>query len=196
MCSSDLPALALREMHDLHMQILAGLSTSWNGYQQANAVRTSLEADTGSSVAEVATAARTLLARIDTVAGSLGGPSGFFFRRSTSPNFVGVNGALVRQLNQLELGDGAPTPGDLADYASSCSDLSKSVTAWRTISDKDLVAFNAVLTRNSLKPVAGGPAALTAPTCAAAKGGAAAKKARANAVEQDEDRDPDEPPSE
>lgn len=193
---SPATALALREMHDLHMQILAGLSTSWNGYQQANAVRTSLEADTGSSVAEVATAARTLLARIDTVAGSLGGPSGFFFRRSTSPNFVGVNGALVRQLNQLELGDGAPTPGDLADYASSCSDLSKSVTAWRTISDKDLVAFNAVLTRNSLKPVAGGPAALTAPTCAAAKGGAAAKKARANAVEQDEDRDPDEPPSE
>ena len=192
---SPATAIALREMHALHLKILAGMTESWSGYQQASAVLTSLAADTGSSVAEVAAAAKTLVARIDTVAGSPGAPGGFFFRRSTTPSFVGVNGALVRQLNQLEMGDGAPTPGDLADYASTCSDLGKSVTAWHAITEKDLVAFNAVLTKNNLAPVSGDPPALVAPTCGAGKGGATvAKKARTNEVEPDADRDPDEPP--
>jgi len=192
---SPATALALREMHALHVKILAGMTESWSGYQQASTVLTSLAADTGSSVAEVAAAAKTLVARIDTVAGSPGAPGGFFFRRSTTPSFVGVNGALVRQLNQLELGDGAPTPGDLADYASACTDLGKSVTAWHAITEKDLVAFNAVLTKNNLAPVSGDPPALVAPTCGAGKGGATvAKKARTNEVEPDADRDPDEPP--
>jgi hypothetical protein len=193
---SPATAAALREMHGLHMKILQGMSESWNGYQQAASVRAALAADTGSSVADVATGAKALAARIDTVAGSPGGPSGFFFRRSTTPSFVGVNGALVRQLNQLELGDGAPTPGDLADYASACSDLSKAAAAWHALNEKDIVAFNTVLAKNNLQPVVGAPSPLVVPTCGASKGGAAAKKARTNVIEQDEDRDPDAPPTE
>ena len=191
---SPASAAALRAEHGLQMKMTQAMAASWNAYHQATDLRASLAADTASSVADVAAGARTLAARIDTVAGNAGAPGGFFFRRSTTPNFAGVNGALVRQLNQLEMGDGMPTPGDLAVYASACRDLTKSVTAWQGIV-KDLPAFNALLTKNNLTPLAGDPPALAVPACGSTKGGAAtAKKARTNEPQQDEDRDPDQPP--
>ena len=195
---SPATAAALRAEHALDLKRLQGLTESWEGYQQANALREGVAADTGAGMpAEVATTARALAARIDSVAGTLGGPGGFFFRRSTTPNFVGVNGALVRQLNQADQGDGMPTPAEVANYNSACSDLGKAVTTWRSITTKDVVALNALLSKNNLKPLAGDPSALAVPACGGARSGAAATKARTgNQVPEDEDRDPDEPPSE
>jgi hypothetical protein len=186
----------LREGHALVMKMYKGITEAWDGYHQATGVLATLAADTASSVTEVATAAKSLTARIDSVAGSPTGGRGFFRRGGPRPppSFVEVNGSLVRQLNQAEQGDGAPTPADLAAYAAVCTDLSKAVTAWRTISEKDVVAFNAMLTKNNLTPVSGDPPALVVPSCGAAKGGATVKKAHTNGPEPDEDHDPDQPP--
>ena len=187
---------ALRADHALSMKVYNGITESWDGYQQAAAVRAGLAADTGSSVAEVATAAKALVARVDSVAGNPTGGRGFFFRRGgppPPPSFVEVNGALVRQLNQSEMGDGAPTPANVAAYEAQCVDLRKAVTTWRAIGAKDLVAFNAVLTQHHLTPVPEDPRALAVPECGAAKGGATAAKARGNQELGDEDRDPDQP---
>ena len=194
---SQATAAALREQHALQMKMTQGLNESWDGYQQAVSVRTALAADIGSGVpAEVATAARALLERIDSVAGNPGGGRGFFFRRAAAaPTFVEVNGGLVRQLNQIEMGDGAPTPATQADYASACTDLGKVVTAWQGATGKDLVSLNALLTKNSLTPVGGDRPALAMPVCGGAQGGRAVTKPRpGNEVPADDDRDPDQPP--
>jgi hypothetical protein len=195
---SPATAVALREEHALQMKMVQGMAEAWDGYHQAAAVRTTLAADTGAGVpADVAQAARALSARIDTVAGNPTGGRGFFRfgGQAAPPTFVAVNGALVRQINNIEMGDGAPTPATQAEYAATCSDLKKAVTAWQGITTKDLVAFNALLSKNNLTPLAGDPPALAVPVCGGAKGGAAVAKARAgNEVPTDEDRDPDEPP--
>jgi len=192
---SPATAGALRAEHALQMKMTQGMSEAWDAYHQAADVRTGVAADTGSSVAEVATAAKALAARIDTVMGNAGAPGGFFFRRPTTPNFSGASGALARQLNQIELGDGAPTPGDLAAYGTACSDLATALTAWQGIV-KDLPAFNALLAKNGLAAVSAG-APLAMPVCGGGKGGAAVTKRKpGNEVPDadDPDRDPDEPP--
>ena len=186
---------ALRAEHALEMQLVRGMQASWDAYHSAETLLEAVAADTGSAVTDVAAQARVLAARLDTVEGNARAPGGFFFRRPTTPNFAGANGAMVRQINQLDQGDGAPTPGDLAQYASACRDLAAVDTAWRGIL-KDLPAFNAVLTRNGLTAVPAPAGAVAMPACPPGKPGAAATRRRRvnEALDQDQDRDPDQPP--
>lgn len=76
------------------------------------------------------------------------------------------------QLRTLDYGDMAPNQAMQRAWVSACSDLRSAVMTWRSLSEKNLPAFNAVLTRNNLKPIAAPPATLELPTCAAAPGAA------------------------
>ena len=56
----------------------------------------------------------------------------------------------------------------LRGWVNVCTDMRTAISAWRQINEKDLVAFNAVLTRNNLRPIAAAAPTLPMPVCAAA----------------------------
>lgn len=65
-----------------------------------------------------------------------------------------VNGALIRQLGTLDSGDMAPNEPMMNAFKASTEEFKKVELAWKTLNDKDLVALNAVLTKNNLKALA------------------------------------------
>jgi photosystem II stability/assembly factor-like uncharacterized protein len=163
----------LHMQHALAMKVYDGLKTAWDGYQQVNLMRTAVTGFTGAgNLPEVSTAATAFLAKLNEVGGTAGGRGRFggggFGGRggpATPPNFVGVNGALAGELSALEPGDMAPNQPMLAAYARRCGDLRAVMANWRALQDQELVAFNAVLTSNNLKPVAAAVQTLQVPGC-------------------------------
>ena len=158
--------------YGLQAKILAGMRASWDGYQQVAAARASALADTVSTLpAVVVTAAKSLDSTLVAVGGNPEGGRGFGGFRAgppPPPTFVGVNGTLGGQVNALETGDMAPTPSMQAAYEATCRDLATAAATWRSINGPGgaIETFNAVATRNNLKPVAATAAPLAAPTCA------------------------------
>ena len=166
---SPATAADLVYQHALEMKLYAGVQEAWEGHDQAQTLDKAAEAAVASA-ADLADSAKAFEARVDSVGGSTeGGGRRFFFRgrgAATPPNFVAVNGDLIRQLGTVGQGDIRPTPAMEAAYVSGCKDLAKAVTAWRAVNAKELPAFNAMLSRHGLHPVA--PAApLPVPTCTA-----------------------------
>ena len=84
------------------------------------------------------------------------------------PNFAGLNGSLIRQLDTLDFGDMAPNEPMMKVWGAGCADLRTAVMNWHAINAKDLPAFNAVLTKNSLKAIPVATPALAVPVCAPA----------------------------
>jgi len=162
----------VRAQYALQMKIIAGMKQSWDGYHQVAALRTAVVADTASALpAAVVAAAKAFDSTLALVGGDLeggrGGGGGFFGAGPRpAPTFVSVNDNLVRQINTLENGDLAPTPGMQTAYVAGCRDLQTAVTAWTGINGAPLAALNAVLTQNNLKPFAATGRALVAPGCA------------------------------
>ena len=107
-----------------------------------------------------------------------------------SPNFAAINGkeggegvlfSMNGQLRTNDFGDMAPNEPMRRGWVNVCTDLRSAVATWKAINAKDLVAFNAVLTRNNLRPIAAAAATLPMPVCAAAppaKGAAAGRGGR------------------
>ncbi|MGE5760229.1 MAG: hypothetical protein ACM37V_07700, partial [Gemmatimonadota bacterium] len=176
--------------------IYQGIEAAWDGYHQVAAVRAGLAADTEPSApAEVAQQAKAFEGKLDTLAGNPERGRGFFRGGpQPPPNFVGVNAALVRQLNSLDLADMAPTQAMLDGYATVCGDLKTVVTAWQTARTRDLSALNALLTKNGRPAVSASGAALEIPVCGAGAragtGVAAGRRANAPSPEDDPDETP------
>jgi hypothetical protein len=76
---------------------------------------------------------------------------------------VSMNG----QLKVLDMSDIPPNPTKLAGWRSVCTDLRTAVTNWRAINATDLVTFDALLARNSIKPIAAASPSLALPVCVA-----------------------------
>jgi hypothetical protein len=93
------------------------------------------------------------------------------------PNFATLNGtepgessvllSMNGQLRTLDYGDMAPNEAMQRAWVSVCTDMKSAVTTWQAINDKDLVAFNAILRRNNLPPIARAATALPVPDCTA-----------------------------
>jgi photosystem II stability/assembly factor-like uncharacterized protein len=152
----------------LQFKMYSGMKDSWAGYQQVSAMRALVAADTAGRPAEVVTAAKAFDSTLAALSGNPEGRSFAGFGRAgppPNPSFVSVNGGLVQQVNDQENGDMAPTEAMQAGYAAACKDLAKAITAWTTLNGAPLVAFNAVLAKNSLTPVAAAAPALRAPVC-------------------------------
>jgi photosystem II stability/assembly factor-like uncharacterized protein len=163
---------ALAAQHELQMRIYRGMREAWDGYQQAAALRSALAADTGSSLpADVVQAARSLGARLDTVAGNAAARGPGFFRggaRAAPPNLVQVNGSLGRQLNAQDLADLSPTGAMLADYAAGCQDLRAAITSWRAIRGAGLAGLDSLLAQHALAPLTATGQPPAVPACGAA----------------------------
>jgi hypothetical protein len=112
----------VRAQYALATRIVAAMQASSDGYSQVAAARAGAGAD----------AARdSILAAVGGEPG--GGRGGFRPGGPPPPTFAGVNGTLGSQLNALETGDLAPTPGMQAAYAAACKDLATAVATWTRI---------------------------------------------------------------
>jgi photosystem II stability/assembly factor-like uncharacterized protein len=171
----------LRAQHGLQMKLYAGSEEAWDGYQQVAAMRAAVATISRSKPeAEVTAAASAFDARLTAIGGTAGGgrgrggPGGAGGGGGTRggtpppPNFVGLNGSLIRQLDTLDFGDMAPNEPMTRAWAAGCADLKSTVARWRELNGKDLAAFNAILVKNSLSPVAAASPALAQPVCATA----------------------------
>jgi photosystem II stability/assembly factor-like uncharacterized protein len=156
----------LRAQHELLMKLQADMRTTWEGYQQASALREAVRAAAGpSATGDLGAAVSTFETNLDSIAGNPRGQGGFRRGREAAPNFVGLNGELVGQLDAQDNADMAPTPAMLAAYHNVCTDLQSAVSRWRTATGSGLNALNAALSRGGRPPVAAPKSALTAPSC-------------------------------
>jgi len=174
---SPATAADLLAQHNLQMKLYGGAKTSWDGWHQAQAVRDAVaQVVMGNPPAEVKAAA----ARLDSLIAQVQGdptPLPNFGRHAGPPTFAALNGtepgesiplvSMNGQLRTTDYGDMAPSAAMLAAWRMACTDLRSAVATWASINAKDLVAFNALLAKSNLKPVAAAPA-LAAPVCVTA----------------------------
>jgi hypothetical protein len=171
-------AADLAALHDLQMKLYNGTRESWDGFQQVAAMRAAItEVTRGSVPKEVADAAATLQAKLT----QLGGPTTFTGGRAAGApgvSFSVINGveaeegavlvSMNGQLKVIDMSDIPPNPTKLAAWRNICGDLRSALTSWRAINATDLVAFNALLLKNNLKPVAPATPMLPLPVCGTA----------------------------
>jgi photosystem II stability/assembly factor-like uncharacterized protein len=169
------PATAgdLRAQHDLQMKLYDGIKTAYAGYEQVSATRAALAAIQKSNPPpDVASAIAALDTRLVAAAGAQPGQRG----RGASagnpgpipepPAFATINGTMVRQLETLDSGDMAPTDPQRAAFFVACGDLRGRIASWAALNGKELVALNALLTKDNLTPVAAAKVSeLQAPVC-------------------------------
>jgi hypothetical protein len=178
---SPATAADLRAQHALQMKLVDGIKEAWDAYNQVAAMRAAVaDLSRSNPPADVAAASTAFEAKLAAMGGTTGGGrrgaggggggGGFGAGRGAAapPNFVGINGALIRQLDTLDFGDMAPNEPMNKAYAAGCGELKTAVLNWKTINGQDLTAFNAILTKNNLKPVASAPTALPIPVCSPA----------------------------
>jgi photosystem II stability/assembly factor-like uncharacterized protein len=183
---------ALAAEHALQMKIQAGIGEAWDAHHVVAALRDTLAARIAANPpADVLAALKDLDARLDTLGGNPAGGRGRGFARGGTqapPNFVDINGTLVRQLNTLDLGDMAPTQAMTGAYGAVCGQLRTAVTDWRNLAGGQLAVVNAALVRNSLASVKVPGPDLRVPVCGiAGRGAAAAPAARGNEPEEEDD---------
>jgi photosystem II stability/assembly factor-like uncharacterized protein len=174
---SPATAADLLAQHGLQMKLYDGIKLAWEGYQQVADMRAAVAGIPRENLAAEVTAAITAFdAKLAAAGGSAGsgrgrGGAGGFGGAGTPPppNFAGLNAALIRQLDTLDFGDMAPNEPMTKAYAAGCADLKTAVTNWRTINTQDLVAFNAVLSKNNLKTIPAASPALAVPVCPPSK---------------------------
>jgi hypothetical protein len=59
----------------------------------------------------------------------------------------------------------APNDPMRKGYIAKCSDLKTAIASWKTINTTDLPAFNTILIRNSVQPIAASSPVLAIPVC-------------------------------
>jgi hypothetical protein len=172
----------LQAQHALQMKLYSGARESWDAYLQVAAMRKAVANVVHSNPSgEVATAA----AKFDATLAQLGGAPGIVdntrgnaFPKGAAANFAAINGkeggenvlfSMNGQLRTNDSGDNPPTAPMLHGWVNVCTDMRSTITTWRSINEKDLVAFNAVLTRNNMQPIAAAATSdLPMPACVAA----------------------------
>jgi hypothetical protein len=124
--------------------------------------------------AEVAAAASALDAKLLALAGTgIGGrggrgappPLNFTTLNGTEPEEGAVMVSMNGQLKIQDYGDMAPTESMRKAWTHVCLDMRTALGDWQAINVKDLVTFNALLTRNNLQPIPAAAPAITMPVC-------------------------------
>jgi len=143
---------AIRAQHALQMQLLAGMEASYAGHEAAIALQTALRgavpAGAAPELSDAAAHATALAAQLDTIAGldAGRGRGGFGRGNAVPPSFRAINGAFGNQLNAQDLGDMAPTPSTLAEFAATCKELQTTAAAWERVRGAGLTELNKMLT--------------------------------------------------
>jgi len=159
----------LRAQLDLQLKYYDGAKVSSDAYNQITTMRHSLAEYThGSAPSEIVTAATALDAKLAALGGTTERGRGGFTGGGGSPpppTFVAINGTMGHELTAMDNGDMAPTEPMHKGFIAKCSDLKTAITSWKTINTTDLPAFNAILTRNNLKPIPASSLVLAVPVC-------------------------------
>jgi len=166
---------ALRAQNKLAMAAWQGMKDSYAANQEVAAMRAELAALPRSSLpSDVATATTALDAKLATIGGARpagrgGGGGGGFGAPVRAPGsllaFSPVNALFYTVLAPLAQNgiDMPPTRAEVNTWESGCKEFTATVSAWKTMLDVDLVAFNSLLTKNNLTPLKITPTALAAP---------------------------------
>ena len=162
--SSPATTADIAAQHALLMKINDGMRITWDGNQQATALRAAvLKASDPAAPADVATAAAAANAELAILADAVrGDPRSGASGAVPPPSFVGLNNAFAGQINAQATGDLAPGAGALAAYASKCTDLQAAVARWNDLASQKLGALNAALAAHG-SPVVPAPTQLVAP---------------------------------
>lgn len=147
---------AIRAQHALQMKIVAGIEAAYEGNRLAEALRDAVRGVDPTSA---------LVMQLDSLAGANAARGRGRFGPQGPPNFRGINGALVSQLNEQEQGDRAPTAAALAAFATVCQDLTKAIAAWDRLTTTDLAAVNSAIKARGGSAVAVPAGRIKAPSC-------------------------------
>jgi hypothetical protein len=156
---SPAKAADLRAQYALQSKLYDCAKISWDNYQEVTKLRAAVaDAGKGNAAPELAEAVSAFDTKLAAVGGSGGGGRRFGGGGggggSSAPTFAGLIGGLVRQLNQMDSGDMAPNESLKNASLAACADFDKAMAAWKELQAKDLPAFNALLAKFSLKPIA------------------------------------------
>jgi len=153
---SRVSARALASQHALLMRLYSGLDATWADFKPVADLRgTVTKLGAGDTASEVGKAAKTLAAKLDSIAGdSLKDAREVWEPRPTAWSLVDLNGEFALELNAQDNADHAPTEAMLAVAHSSCDELGKLVGRWRQLVRVDLPAFNATLERHRMTTLA------------------------------------------
>jgi photosystem II stability/assembly factor-like uncharacterized protein len=154
--ASDLKAQA-----DMQSKLYFGAKESYSGFQQVAKIRAFL-ADLQSTepAAELADAITTFDGKLALVGGSGGGgrrfgggfpPAG---GAAPAPTFAGVMGTMMRHMGTLDSGDMAPNEVMVTSVTKALKDLETVNASWKAINGKELEAFNLILAKFKVKPIA------------------------------------------
>jgi hypothetical protein len=168
---------ALRAQEKLALVAVQGMKDSYAANNEVAAVRAQLAALPRTSLPqEVATAATALETKLATFGGPQrggggrgGGGGGGFGGQARLPgsllSFIAINNLYNTVLGPIVQNgiDMSPTKAQVSTLESGCTEYTATVNGWKTVLDKDLVEFNALLTKNNLTPLKLTPTAMTAP---------------------------------
>jgi photosystem II stability/assembly factor-like uncharacterized protein len=161
----------LRAQNQLTLLSVQGMDQSFAGRDEVDAVKAQIAA-LGDLPADVAAQAKTLNDSLTKIGGGLQGGrggGGGFRPGPVDPNalqsFFDVNNLYNTMVSMMQVGlDMAPTPTQIATWESDCTNLNRTVDAWKA-AQKQLADFNAVLTKNNLQPLKIAPTKLTNSPC-------------------------------
>ena len=166
---STATAAGLAAQHALQRKIVRGMQVAWDGYQQATALRESVDHLTPpNATAEVTSALAALKAAIDSVRGDTVAARAFSLAGgpAPAPRFVDVNVALASQIKAQDYADEAPTPAMLAGWTKACEALGGAIRGWQRVTTQRLSALEAALKRGQSAAVVATPGStLAAPAC-------------------------------
>jgi len=186
----------LRAKNKVMLLAYEGAKTSNAGNSEVLAVRQQVAAlSAGQLPADVAKAATDINTKLATFGGIVagrggrgGGGGGGGRGRGGAPvpgamiPFNTLNGSFDAIVSMSQVGlDEAPTKAQIDTWEADCKEFNRTVAAWKTMQSKDLADFNALISKNNLKPLQVTPTTLAVPPCAFTASAAAPATAKASA---------------
>ena len=154
--------VALAAQHALLMRLNSGLRATWDDFRPVAALRAAVARVPPDTVSEVGKAAKALAATLDSIAGdSLADARQVWDDRPAAWSLVELNSEFGLQLTAQDNADHAPTQAALAEARQSCAELGKVVGRWQQTVQRDVPAFNQLLTRHGMTALAIPPAGAT-----------------------------------
>jgi photosystem II stability/assembly factor-like uncharacterized protein len=164
----------LRAQNKLAMAAWTGMKDSYDANEEVAAVRAQLAKITaGSLPADVAAASATLSTKLATfggapVRGGFGGGGGFGGAPRAPGSilsFLTINGTFNTVLGPISQNgiDMPPTKAMIDTWEFGCKEYTATANGWKTVLTEDLAAFNSLLAKNNLTPLAFTPMAIAAP---------------------------------
>jgi hypothetical protein len=143
------------------------MHATWSDFTPVSALRVAVkQLAPNDTTSDVGKAAKALATTLDSIAGdSLVDARQVWDAPPDVWTFADLNGEFGLQLTNQDSADQMPTRAALAVARSRCAELAKLVARWLTFVQRDLAAFNQVLTRQGKTPLAVqvGPARRCAP---------------------------------